>query len=112
MVHVLKELRHGRLLHLLFSITNTQNLLAMQQHSSSHTALMYVCILLNHLASAALGWWSPEQILTGQQFDISKFLPFSFYEPVYYQSQSNKFPSGSNKEQGWWVGIATHVVMR
>jgi hypothetical protein len=29
-------------------------------------ALMYVCLLLNHLASAALKWRSPEQILTGQ----------------------------------------------
>jgi hypothetical protein len=37
-------------------------------------ALCYVCLLLNHLASAALGWKSPEQVLTGQQPDISKFL--------------------------------------
>jgi hypothetical protein len=43
-----------------------------------------VCLLLNHLASAALGWKSPEQVLTGQRPDISKFLI-------------------------WWVGIATHV---
>jgi hypothetical protein len=37
-------------------------------------ALCYVCLLLNHLASAALGWKSPEQVFTGQQPDISKFL--------------------------------------
>jgi hypothetical protein len=72
-------------------------------------ALMYVCLLLNHLASAALGWKSPEQILTGQQPDISKFMHFSFYEPIYYHSHSNMFPSASNEEQGWWVGVATHV---
>jgi hypothetical protein len=29
-------------------------------------ALCCMCILLNHLASAALGWKSPEQVLTGQ----------------------------------------------
>jgi hypothetical protein len=46
-------------------------------------AMMYVCILLNYLASAAVGWKSPEQILTGQTPDISKFMHFSFYEPVY-----------------------------
>jgi hypothetical protein len=61
-------------------------------------AMMYVCILLNHLASAALRWKSPEQILTltGQTPDISKILHFSFYEPVYYNPHSNHFPSASN----------------
>jgi hypothetical protein len=72
-------------------------------------AMLYVCLLLNHLASAALGWKSPEQVLTGQPPDILKFLHFSFYEPVYYNSYSNTFPSSSNEEQGWWVGVATHV---
>ena len=72
-------------------------------------ALMYVCMLLNHLASAALGWKTPLQVLTGQTPDISKFLHFSFYEPVYYHSYSDAFPSASNEKQGWWVGVATHV---
>jgi hypothetical protein len=72
-------------------------------------ALMYVCLLLNHLASAALGWKPPLQVLTGQTPDISKFLHFSFFEPVYYHAYSDNFPSASNEEQGWWVGIATHV---
>jgi hypothetical protein len=72
-------------------------------------AMMYVCLLLNHLASSALGWKCPQQVLTGQTPDISKFLHFSFYEPVYYHSYSDAFPSASNEEQGWWVGIAIHV---
>jgi Reverse transcriptase (RNA-dependent DNA polymerase) len=72
-------------------------------------ALMYVCLLLNHLASEALGWKTPLQVLNGQQPDISKFLHFSFFEPVYYHVYSNNFPSESNEEQGWWVGVATHV---
>jgi hypothetical protein len=72
-------------------------------------AMMCVCLLLNHLASAAVGWNSPEQVLTGQTPDISKFMHFSFYEPVYYNTHSNHFPSASNEEQGWWVGIAIHV---
>ena len=72
-------------------------------------ALIYVCLLLNHLASAALGWKPPLQVLTGQTPDISKFLHFSFYEPVYYHSYHDCYPSASNEEQGWWVGIATHV---
>jgi hypothetical protein len=28
---------------------------------------------------------------------------------VYYHVHVNTFPSTSNEEQGWWVGIATHV---
>jgi hypothetical protein len=70
---------------------------------------LYVCLLMNHLASAALGWKSPEQVLTGQPPGISKFLHFSFYEPMYNKSYSNTFQSASNEEQGWWVGVATHV---
>jgi hypothetical protein len=39
-------------------------------------ALMYVCFLLNHIASSALGWMTPMQALTGQTPDISKLLHF------------------------------------
>jgi hypothetical protein len=69
----------------------------------------YVYLLLNHLASNAIGWKAPLQVLTGQKPDISKFLHFAFYEPVYYQVYSYSFPSMPNEEQGWWVGVATHV---
>jgi hypothetical protein len=72
-------------------------------------ALDYVCLLLNHLASNALGWKSPLQVLTGQKPDISKFLQFAYYDPVYYQVYSYSFPSMPNEEQGWWVGVATQV---
>jgi hypothetical protein len=41
-------------------------------------ALTYVCLLLNHLASPALGWIPPNQKLTGQTQDISMFLQFHF----------------------------------
>ena len=47
--------------------------------------------------------------MTGQIPDISKFLHFSFFEPVYYHTYSDSSPSASNEEQGWWVGIAIHV---
>jgi hypothetical protein len=72
-------------------------------------ALAYVCMLLNHLASPALGWIPPNQKLTGQTQDISMFLHFLMYEPVYYHSYLDTFPSASNEEQGWWVGVAMHV---
>jgi len=72
-------------------------------------ALIYVSLLLNHLASAALGWKPPLQVLTGQTPDISPFLHFLFFEPVYYHAYGDNFPSASNEKQGWWVGVATHV---
>jgi hypothetical protein len=56
-------------------------------------ALMYVCTLLIHLASATLGWKPPLQVLTGQTLDISAFLHFSFFETVYYHAYSDTFPS-------------------
>jgi hypothetical protein len=61
------------------------------------------------LASADLGWKPPTQVLTGQTHNISQFQHFSFFEPVYYHTFTVTFPSASNDEQGWWVGIATHV---
>jgi hypothetical protein len=64
---------------------------------------------LNHLASAALGWKSPEQVLTGHRPDTSKFLHFSFYKLVYYNAYSDKFLFVSTEKQGWWVGVAIHV---
>jgi hypothetical protein len=72
-------------------------------------ALTYVCFLLSHLASAALDWKPPLQVLTGQTPDISKFLHFSCFKPIYYHAYSDTFPSTLNEEQGWWVGIAVHV---
>jgi hypothetical protein len=63
-------------------------------------AMLYECLLMNQLASAALGWKSPKKVLTGQPPDISKILHFSFYDPVYYYSYSNTFLSEANEEQG------------
>ena len=72
-------------------------------------ALMYVCYVLNHLASSTLGWIPPLQKLTGQTQDTSALFVCSFYEPVYYDPHYDGFPSASNEELGHWVGVATHV---
>ena len=48
--------------------------------------------------------------LTGQVPDISHFLHFSFWEPVYYKVDENeldhKFPSHSNEKRGHCIGFA------
>ena len=72
--------------------------------------MLYVCSLLNATASPALGGLNPLQALTGQVPDISHFLHFSFWEPVYYKvdesEPDHRFPSQSNEKRGHWVGFA------
>ena len=54
----------------------------------------------------------PIQALTGQVPDISHFLHFCFWEPVYYSYKvdenepDHRFPSHSNEKRGHWVGYA------
>ena len=72
--------------------------------------MLYVCHLLNATASPALGGLTPLQALTGQVPDISHFLHFSFWEPIYYKvdesGPDHRFPSQSNEKRGHWVGFA------
>ena len=72
--------------------------------------MLYVCHLLNATASPALGGLCPLQALTGQVPDISHFLHFSFWEPIYYKvdesEPDHRFPSQSNEKRGHWVGFA------
>ena len=72
--------------------------------------MLYVCHLLNATASPALGGLTPLQALTGQVPDISHFLHFSFWEPIYYKvdesEPDHRFPSQSNEKRRHWVGFA------
>ena len=72
--------------------------------------MLYVCNLRNATASPALEGLTPLQALTGQVPDISHFLHFSFWEPVYYKvdgsEPDHRFPSQSNEKRGHWVGFA------
>jgi hypothetical protein len=72
-------------------------------------AVQYVCLVLNHLASSTLTWIPPFQALTSQTQVISDLLVCAFWEPVYYNPQSDGFPSHRNEELGHWAGVATHV---
>ena len=68
-------------------------------------ALLYVCILLNHMVNDSLGEIAPLTALLGLSPDISMFLAFSFYEPVFYAAD-NKYPSESTELTGRFVGFA------
>ena len=68
--------------------------------------LIYVVFLLNHLATESLGWKTPLEVTTGQKTDVSAFLQFRWWEPVYYLADARTYPSESREKLGRWVGIA------
>ena len=70
--------------------------------------LIYVCYLLNHIACNALDGIIPLLALTGITPDISIILLFTFYQPVFYATYDQHFPSESEERAGYWVGFGEH----
>ena len=70
--------------------------------------LIYVCYLLNHIACCALDGKIPLLALTGITPDISTILLFTFYQPVFYATYDQHFPSESDESAGYWVGFGEH----
>ena len=70
--------------------------------------LIYVCHLLNHIACYALDGKIPLFALTGITPDISIILLFTFYQPVFYATYYQNFPSESEERAGYWVGFREH----
>ena len=70
--------------------------------------LIYVCYLLHHIACTALDGKIPLLALTGITPDISIILLFTFYQPVFYATYDQHFPSESEERAGYWVGFGEH----
>ena len=70
--------------------------------------LIYVCYLLNHIACSALDGNIPSLVLIGITPDISIILLFTFYQPVFYATYDQHFPSESEERAGYWVGFGEH----
>ena len=70
--------------------------------------LIYVCYLLNHIACTAFDGKIPLFTLTGITPDISIILLFTFYQPVFYATCNQNFPSESKERAGYWVGFGEH----
>ena len=47
--------------------------------------------------------------LYGVTPDISILTMYTFYQPVYYASHNQSFPSTSEEEHAFWVGFGEHV---
>ena len=65
--------------------------------------LIYVCYLLNHIACTALDGKLSLLALTCITPDISIILLFTFYQPVFYATYDQNFPSESEERAGYWV---------
>ena len=74
----------------------------------SQLCLIYVCYLLNHIACNSLDGKIPLLALTGITPDISIILLFTFYQPVFYATYDQHFPSESEERAGYWVGFGEH----
>ena len=77
--------------------------------------IVTVCVILNYMASPALGGICSIQALNGQTPDVSFLQYFSFFEPVYYQVDDNEpdytVPSASNEKKRYLDGFADNVGM-
>ena len=70
--------------------------------------LIYVYYLLNHIACSALDAKIPLLALTGITPGIFIILLFTFYQPVFYATYDQHFPSESEERAGYWVGFGEH----
>ena len=70
--------------------------------------LIYVCYLLNHIACTTLDGKIPLFALTGITPDISTILLFTFYQPVFYATYDQNFPSESEERAVYWGGFGEH----
>ncbi len=71
--------------------------------------LIYVCYILNHIATGSLNWKVPLFCLTGNPIDISVLFLFFFWEEVYYSNPEHGFPSESSEKKGRFVGFGDNV---
>ena len=70
--------------------------------------LQYVCYILNHISTASLGGQVLLQVLYGVTPDISIILLYTFYQPVFYATHDQHFPSDSEERAGFCVSFAEH----
>ena len=68
--------------------------------------LQYVCYRFNDISTASPGDQVHLQVLYGVTPDISIVLLYTFYQPIFYATHDQHFPSESEESAGYWVGFA------
>ena len=70
--------------------------------------MIYLCYILNHNACGALNGSIPLLVLYGITIDISITLLYTFYQPVFFATHDQHFPSDSEERAALWVGFGEH----
>ena len=81
----------------------------MPQLIAGFYALFYASYILNHLSCEALDGNVPLGMLHGVSPDISIILLYTFYQPVFYATHNQSYPSVSEERAAHWVGFGEHV---
>ena len=71
--------------------------------------MIHASYILNHLSCEALGGNVPLGMLYGISPDISIILLYTFYQPVFYATHNQSYPSVSEERAARWVGFGEHV---
>ena len=73
--------------------------------------MIYVCYILKHIACGALNGSIPLLVLYGITPDISIMLLYTFYQPVFYATHDQHFPSESD-ERATFLGRIWRTLWR
>ena len=76
--------------------------------------MIHASYVLNHLSCEALGGNVPLGMLYGVSPDISILLLYTFYQPVFYATHNQSYPSSSEERAARWVGVGdalTHKLL-
>ena len=87
------------------------NTIMNKTHASAYCWLLnlqYVCYILSHISTVSFGGQVSLQILYGVTTETSIMFPYTFYQPVFYATHDQHFPSESEECAAFWVGFAEH----
>ena len=71
--------------------------------------MIHASYILNHLSCEALDGNVPLGMLYGVSPEISIILLYTFYQPVFYATHNQSYPSDSEERAVCWVGFGEHV---
>ena len=71
--------------------------------------MIHASYILNHLSCEALDSNVPLGMLYGVSPDISIILLYTFYQPVFYATHNQSYPSVSEERAACWVGFGEDV---
>ena len=71
--------------------------------------MIHASYILNQLPCKAFDGNAPIGMLYGISPDISIILLYTFYQPVFYATHNQSYPSVSEERAAHWVGFGEHV---